>query len=294
MHCKTFHSLKLLFKFFCLEPMVAPDNNHRPKNIRTYKYMFYCWYIVHFLLWSLQASIIWIYQDLIFYTKDWLGKFSDQILYFVAFAAYFSFQFDALQSRKKYLEIFKEFEKLEIILQRNRFELELIYAKFYKKYELKFILYFCCYFLSVLSLFFTKFHEAQSRNYSLAFTYQATLNSLKQLHFIFYMDLVNFHFKLLNEQLVELTEFSGYNEKNLKNRNYNKFLFKKLQTCKSYYNRLFKISELMNDVMGRSMYFCTLLSYFWILSNVYWFIFRSLNSKFQFFFGMSLIKLITR
>lgn len=268
--------MKFLFRFFCFEPLIASDTN----NYKI-KYRFYCWYIVHFILWSFQFTTIWIYQDLIFFTSDLIGKFSDIALFLVAFAAYFSFHFESIRHRKKYLEIFAEIHKLEVLLHKNRFQMHKLYAKFNKKYISRLIVFFVLYFLIITLIYINRIKEVQSSNFSKAFNFQASQLNLKQFHFVFYIQLVGFHFKLLNEQLVELINFFKYNEKSLKNFKYNKFLIGKLKICETQYNILFNISELMNEVMGPAMYMCNISLYLRILANVYWFIFRIMNADFH-------------
>ena len=284
MNTKAFRGMKFLFRFFCFEPLDTSDNYYQSaENARRYTLMYYCWYIVHLIVWTFQISFIWKYQDLIFFTYEFIGEFSDRTVYFVSFLAYFIFQYEAFRDREKYLEIFKEFYKLEMLLQRNRYELNLTYAKIYKKYVVKFIIFSILYFTINISSFIIKFDEKQTKNFFFAYIFEASLHNLKQFHLIFYMDLVNFYLKILHKQLTELTEFSGYNEKSLKNSKYNKFLIQKLKTYKCQYNILFNISELMNEVMGCSLFISNFLFFMKILRSVYWFIFKSLNTEFNLF-----------
>lgn len=265
--------LKLLFRLFCFEP--TPDTPGKLFN----KYHLYCYYSTNLLFMLFQAFLIYMNQEKIFFTSDLVGKSVELALFFFSFFSYFFFQLEAIWYKSQYFKIFKEINRLEGFLKKYRRNVDETYKIFYKKYILKLTVFSGFTAITIISVFLAKFNETLTRNFWLAFVFQHCLQHIKQFQIIFYIDLIEFYFKILSNQFEELIEFSGYNEKSLKNSNYNKFLCKKLLLYKKNYNILYNITEKINEVMSYSLFFIIIVYYQKFLSDVYWFTFRILNSK---------------
>lgn len=268
MDYEIFRPFKRVFEVFSFEPSSKPSK------------LSYFWSTFHVTFAVLQCVVIYIYSELIFFNYDLIGKSSEMMKYISVFASYFSALYVSFYGKSCYQEILYEIENIEILLEKFHCNINLMNKKLYKKFQLKFFALMLMLLYATVQEPIVKMEEEQSLRFIWAFTFPLYLLNLKHLHSIFYIEMINNYLIVLNEQLCQISEFTNYNEKSLRNKKYNRFLYKKLKLCKSYYNILYNMNEYVNKCMGLFLLANTVNINAQILADIYWITFRIFNQEF--------------
>lgn len=269
MNSRVFHKLKFLFEVFSSEPITGS--------------LFFSnfWLFLHAVFCVAQLLVIIKYRNIILYTYDGIGKFSDYIKLLSSFFSYFTIIYVSWKHKSCYREIHCQLGNLKILLQKLRINIEDVDKTFKKTYQRKLLIFMAIQLLEISQETLFKSNERQSLRFVLAFTFSLIFCFLKHFHAIFYIDLINNYLVVLNEQLQYVSELILCNEERLKNKSYNKFLIKKIKICRNFYQILFRINGMQNKCMGQFFLVNHINFYIQILSSLYWVFFRLFNQEFD-------------
>lgn len=231
------------------------------------------------LLWLTLNVIIFIfYHDAIIYTKDFIGEACDMLKILFAFASwacgiYVSMQYPKVQD--KLSDCFTKMEQLTSTFYVNPVD---SFQKFSKNFKRKFFILlgiqFICNLVEILIL-----SEERKTLIYIAFVWYSLLYSrMKQLHIIFYVDMLNRYFDILNDQVENLRELLDCNEK-LMNEKYEKFLAKRFATYHKYLRILHMANQLINKCNEPFLFIHHQNIFVCVSSSLYWTIFRLYNQK---------------
>lgn len=256
-------SIEIAFQVFGFEPI-----NKYPKLSNL-------WFSTHILIVVAQITTIYFNMD-VFYSLDVVGNINDITKFTSLFSCYFVSLWSSIYYKETFANITTEIKKLEILLMNFRVSPSDLKESVAVGFKKKSFLFLTTVIVVTIQDGLTKLQEPQTLKYISLFGFPLIYLSIKYLHIIFYFNMIEAYFHVLNEQICQLNEFIIYNE-SLKNKKYNQFLYKKLKLCKNYYTILHNINSYVNECMGFIFLFNIVNFYLHILSEIYWFIFRLFN-----------------
>lgn len=269
MDSEVFASFKLLFEAFAFEPVAN-------KKILTDSLIgFHAGFAIA------QLFVILKYWNYIIYTYDPIGKTSDYIKVFSTFFCYASGIFVSWRKEKCYVNIAYQVKNLEILMEKLYVNVSDVQKRFHKSYKRKFVLLLTVQVYGIVQELIFKQGETQTSRYIAAFTFPSIFCTLKALHAVFYVQMNNNFFSVLNDQLLHVNELLKINEEKLLHKKYNKFLFKRLKVCRNFYRILININGSQNECMGLYSLVDQINLYVHILSSLYWTTFRIFNQEFE-------------
>lgn len=233
-----FRRFKLLFQAFAFEPI---GQNVKLTNM---------WLGFHAIFALIQFVIITKYRDGILYTTDFVGEAGDNLKYLLNFSTYFVVIYVSWNSRACQVNISDKIKKLDFLIEKLHVNVNDVHEKCYKTFKRKFILLITVHLIRIAQALISQSNETQTNRYIMAFTFPIVVCYFKQLHSIFFIDMLNIYFTILNDQLQQLKELIKYNENHLLNEKYNKFLLKRLKLLRSFHALLYNLKELENKRSG--------------------------------------------
>lgn len=269
MDSQVFRNFKFLFEALGFEP------------IRGRLKLSKCLLCLHFIVAIAQIVVIIKYRDIILYTYDRIGKFCDYLKLSSSFCSYYATIYVSWSHSNCYDEIALEVKSLKILLEKLHINVEKVDRRFINSFRNKFILLMALHVLGTIIEAIAKNSESQSMRFIFAFTFPVTFAILKHLHAMFYIDMVNNYILVLNDQLEDLKHLILLNEIKLKNKNYKKFLLRKLRICRKFYRMLLNIRSLQNKCMGVFFLINHVYFHIYFLSSFYWITFRLFNTEFN-------------
>lgn len=256
---------KLLFEAFGFEPFLG--------NVKFANY----WLSIHAILAIVQFIAVINYSDLILYTYDVIGAFSDKVKCLTSFASYFTAIYVTWANRSDDGNISRQIKNLEALTGKLYASVDDVNEKCYKTLKKRFLFLTAVHFTALVQAVVFQSSETQTQRFLFAFTFPFIFCYVKQLHAIFFIYLINNYFEVLNDQLQNLNELIKFNENHLRNKNYDKFLVKRLKLLRNFHAVLFNLKELENKRMNQFFFVIELNFYVHILSTLYWTTFRIFN-----------------
>lgn len=235
------------------------------------------WILFHFALQMLQVFVILKYREYIFFTDDNVGRFSDELKFAVNFTAYFTVIFSSWRNDKYHEEISCQFRRIESFLVKSHVNLNEVHLKCRRKLNVKIFLVVLFHSIGLLLELIFQSNEPQTMRFMMAFTFSLIVSYMKQLQGIFYIDLLNCYLKVLNHELLQMSELIKLNEHFLHDLKYNKFLIKRLKLLKSNYSTICDAYELEKHCFGTFFFANQINFYIQINSSLYWITFRLVN-----------------
>lgn len=269
MNSKVFASFKLLFQVFGFENL-------------NFKYDFTSpWLTIHSAFVVVQFVMIIKYWNFIVYTHDSLGEASDALLLIYTMFSYSVAIFVSWRHKKIHQNIFGQLKNVEVITEKFYVNMEEVLVKLQKKYKRKFVFLICFQLYALAQELVNKRDEDQSFRFFLVFSFPTIFCTVKHLHGIFYIDLNNMLFSVLNDQLLQLQDLILINELKLKSKKYSNFLTKRLKLCRNFYRTLMNVNGLQNECMGTFYLVNYINMRIHIIGRFYWIIFRIINQHFK-------------
>lgn len=265
MDFEVLSSFQLLFKAFAFEPL---ENENIFKNV---------WIYCHGIVFITQFFTVFIFRNKILYIQDRIGKACDLIKFFTRFASYGSGIFVSWYLKSRFEKFTIEKKNLDILLDKFYVDTRTISLKFHKRVKRKFLFLLFQIYL-VIQEMIIRSEERQSFRYTISFAFPCLFCTFKLLHEMFYIDMRNEYFEVLNEQLKQIKILIDINENKLKNEKYNQFLFKRLKLCRNLYRILIRMKNSENKTFGLFHFFNQINLHNHILCNLYWLTFRFVNN----------------
>lgn len=269
MDSRKFRCFKRLFEAFGFERF--------KKNYKLTNY----WFGFHAIAALLQFIVVMKYSGKVLYTYDVIGAFSDYVKFLLTFGCYFFAIYVSWANRESDENITNHIGYLNYLMENIHKNVDDVHEKCYKSFRRKFAFVITFHLIGVAQTFLFQSEETQSVRSLIVFFLPIAACYVKQFHSLFFFDLMNNYFEVLNDQFQELNVLIKCNENYLRNRNYNKFLFKRLKLLRNFHATLFNLKELENKRMGPFYFVNQINFYIHILSSLYWIAFRFFNQKFN-------------
>lgn len=263
----TFRRLRIVFQILGFEGL---SRQHRFPNLH---------FNVFALAGFIQFMIIRIFWRKILYTLDDLGWVSDEFKFFFMFSSYFMSVYVSWKHQVSMKQIWDKLYKLDDFAKSLNFDVDAMHRKVLRVYLLKHAIQILGYVNAVTQHIVFQYHEPQTMRFISNFTWVSLYCQLKNFHAVFYIDLVNSYWHVLNEELQQLSILIKYNETKLLNASYNAYLYNKLSQCRNCYTNIFKIYRLLNVAMEPFFLANFLNCYVDIMASLYWIVFRILNHQ---------------
>ena len=224
-----------------------------------------------------QFVFIFLHRDSIFYTSDMIGNVSDNVKFLLSFATHFVAIYVSWRNGRNDGKLSRRFACVRSTIVQLNVDVVAVDEKMLKNFLRKLKMLLATQFMTVAQEVFFQYNEPQTMRWVAAFTFVLTFGNLKNIHVVFYLDLINAYSRELNNQLENLSELIKFNELNLQNRKYNKFLYNRLKLCRDCHALLYEIIEIQNESTGCLLLINYLSSWTCILSSLYWIVFRIIN-----------------
>ena len=265
-----FRRFKLLFQAFGFEPF--------EKNVKLTK----IWLCFHAIFALIQFVIVTKHRDVILYTTDFVGEAGDNVKFCLNFSTYFVAIYVSWNSHACRASISNKIKTLEFLIEKLYVNVNDVHEKCCKSFKKKFVLMITVHLIRLAQAFISQSNETQTNRYIMAFTFPIIVCYFKQLHSIFFIDMLNNYFTILNDQLQQTKELIKVNESHLFNKNYYKFLLKRIKLLRSFHAILYNLKELENKRTEQFYFINQINFYVNILSSLYWITFRFFNQRISF------------
>lgn len=206
--------------------------------------------------------VIYIYEHVIFYPSDFIGKFTDIIQLAFPILTHVIAIFESLATRKEHMKMWIRIIKGNLILKEFRSYLN---KKEEKTYIKKFILLNLISFSTECSIITlaTLAHDYGWRNHWYTRMFSNIVVRLLSLHYILYIDLICSRIRVINDELRDITNNTNFNEDNNQ-------IYRKIRKIKRLHSNFWNISQSVNSRFGFSL-LVTITNYFISLTvDCYW------------------------
>lgn len=273
----------LLLQYCNLCYIILPQQQNKKRTRRIQKITF----SFHILL--LFVLVVYIYQNFneVLFTTDIIGKLNNYIKFVSFSVTYLVILLESHANRENCNKIWSLLEELDAILKDfHEIDMKSERQKFIKKFIRTFIVFWTI-ILCVIQLnwMWLNWRDHKARHFSLIFTLPGLITKLRQWQFIFYAEIINFYLKKLNEVLKIVSTLINLQSKMSRQHRNERYYYQKLNVLKSYYDRLYDISNVVAACFCWTFLFHICKDQVQIFGDVYWIIFRISNNVVDDVFG---------
>lgn len=223
------------------------------------------------------AFVVMFHDDII-YKKDFMGTTCDMIKAVFSFLSWTCGIYTSLKNPKIHKILYDCFMQMEELSVKFYVNSQASFRKFCISFKRKFyILLTVLLFRTVIEILIMS-EEQKTLNYIVSVWYGLFYCRMKQIHALFYIDLLNYYFDILNEQAESLNELLECNDR-LKNVKYEKFLAERFAMCHKYFQLLHSSHEFINASYEPFLFIHQQNIFICASASLYWTIFRLFNQK---------------
>lgn len=264
MDCPELQTVKKIFAFLGFENLLKLEKVQ----------------VSYFNLFCLICNLILliVFHDAIIYSKDIIGTACDLIKVVFAFASWACGIYSSLQNSELQKKLDDTFRQMEELVEKFYTNPDKSFQAFCTSFKKKFYILI----LFMVSRTFAEIviinEETKTMMYITFVWYSLFYCRMKQLHAVFYIDMLNRYFDILNEQIENLNELLECNDK-LMNEKYDQFLAKRFATYHKYFQLLQEANELINACYEPFLFIHQSNIHICVSFSLYWTIFRLFNQK---------------
>lgn len=234
-----------------------------PRSKKIIKNLFILGSIINLLILSGIIFILFYYEKKIFYQRDIIGKFTDVIeLAFPIFAHIISI-IETLAKHKEHTKIWNKIIEANSNLDDFKSSVNKKQDKiYYRKFILLNVISFASELLIIRYTIVTDDHKWMK--HWLVRMFSNFVQRLHNLHYILYVDLLLTRFRVIHEELKEIS-FRDDNQK----------IYIKIKKIKSLHSNFWSISQCLNSRFGCSMlasianyFICLTVDFYWMFVHL--------------------------
>lgn len=217
--------------------------------------------------------VVYLYEHLIFYSEDAIGKFTDIIELSAPISAHMIANIETLFTRKHQKEIWENILQTEIILKNCSKK----NSKQKINYAIKFLILNLISILSEILILIIIWTDLRWSRLWYARLFSNIVGRLVILQAIFYIDFIRNQISIISFELGEISKISNlmYTKRNIFNEKHRIGLYKKLKVLKKLHSRMWYTTQSVNSRFAWSIlaavinfFICITVDFYWIYVHI--------------------------